>query len=88
MSWYNLPRARNFKPLFEFQTPTARNYPASTSELISFFPTRIYVEIVRNVDIVLLAQNYPAGTSELFPLGANSHLRRKFTLRRNFSAGV
>ena len=42
--------------------------------------------MVHNVDIVSLAQNYPAGTSELFPLGANSDLRRNFTLRRNFPA--
>ena len=88
MSSYNLPRAPNSKPLFGFQIPPARNYPAGTSELIHLAPTRIYVEIVRNVDIVLLAQNYPAGTSELFPLGANSDLRRNFTLRKNFLAGV
>ena len=40
------------------------------------------------MDIVSLAQNYPAGPSELFPLGANSDLRRNFTLRRNFPAGM
>ena len=62
MSWYNLPRARNFKSLFEFQIPPARNYPAGTSELIPLAPTWIYIEIIRNVDIVSLAQNYPAGT--------------------------
>ena len=88
VSWYNLPRARNFKSLFEFQIYQVRNYPAVTSELIPLAPTRIYVEIVRNVDIFLLAQNYPAGTSELSPLGANSALHRNSTLRRNFSAGV
>ena len=88
MSWCNLPCARNFKPLFEFEIPPAQNYPAVTSELIPLAPTRIYVEIVHNVDIVLLAQNYPAGTSELFSLGANSDLRRSFTLRRNFPAGM
>ena len=65
VSWYILPRARNFKPLFEFQIPPAQNYPASTSELIPLAPTQIYVEIVRNVYIVLLVQNYPVGTSEL-----------------------
>ena len=88
MSWYTLPRARNFKPLFEFQTLPAQSYPASTSELIPLAPTRIYVEILHIMDIVSLAQNYPAGTSELFPLGTNSYLRRNFTLRRNFPAGV
>ena len=71
MSWYNLPRAQNLKPLFEFKIPPARNYPAGTLELIPLAPTRIYVEIVCNVNIVLLARNYPAGTLELFPLGAN-----------------
>ena len=40
------------------------------------------------MDIFLLARNYPAGTSELFPLGANSDLRRNFTLSINFPAGV
>ena len=40
------------------------------------------------MDIVLLARNYPAGTSELFPLSANSDLRRNFTLRRNCPADV
>ena len=49
MSWYNLPRALDFKPLSEFQIPLAQNYPAGTSELIPLAPTRIYVEIVRNV---------------------------------------
>ena len=88
MSWYNLPRAQNFKPLFEFQIPPAQNYPAGTSELITLAPTRIYLEIVRNVGIVSLARNYPAGNSELFPLGANSALRKNSTLRRNSSAGV
>ena len=88
MSWYNLPCAWNFKSLFEFQILSARNYPAGISELIPLAPTRIYVEIVRNLDIVSLAQNYPAGTSELFPLGANSALRKNSTLRRNSSAGV
>ena len=62
MSWYNLPRARNFKPLFEFEILPALNYPAGIPESIPLVPTRIYVEIVRNVEIVLLAQNYPAGT--------------------------
>ena len=88
MSWYTLPRVHNFKPLFEFQTPPAQNYPAGTLELIPLAPTRIYVEILHNLDIVSLAQKYPAGTSELFPLGTNSDQRRKFTLRRNFPAGV
>ena len=63
MSWYNLPRDRNFKSLFEFQILPAQNYPAGTSELIPLAPTQIYVGIELNVDIVLLAQNYPAGTS-------------------------
>ena len=36
----------------------------------------------------MLALNYPAGTSELFPLGANSDLRKHFTLRRNVPAGL
>ena len=62
----------------------ARNYPTGTSELIPLEPTRIYVEIVRNVDIVLLARKYPAGTSELFPLGSNSDLGRNFTPRNFF----
>ena len=88
MSWYTLPHAHNFKPLFEFQTLTARNYPDGTSELITLAPTRIYVEIVHNLGIVSMAQNYPAGTSELFPLGANLDLRRNFTLRINFPTGV
>ena len=88
VSWYNLPYARNFKSLFEFQIPSARNYPAGTSELIPLAPTRIYVEIVRNMDIVALARNHPVGTLELFPLGANSDLRKNSTLRRNFFAGV
>ena len=88
MSWYNLPHALNFKPLSEFQIPLARNYPAGTSELIPLAPTRIYVEIVRNVEIVSLAQNYPAGTSELFPLSTNSDLGRSVTQRRNFPAGM
>ena len=88
VSWYTLPRARNFKPLFEFQTPQAQNYPAGTSELIALAPTRIYIEIVHNVEIVLLAWNYPADTSELFPLGANSDLHRNFTLHRIFPAGM
>ena len=48
--------------------------------IIPLVPTGIYVEVVRNVDIVLLAQNYPAGTSELFPLGANLVLRTNSTL--------
>ena len=88
MSWYNLPSARDFKPLFEFQILSAQNYPAGTPELIPLAPTRIYIEIVRNVDIVSLAQNYPAGTLELFIIGANSCLRRNFTLRINFPAVV
>ena len=88
MSWYTLPCARNFKPLFEFQTPPARDYPTGTSELIPLAPTWIYVEIVHIVEIFSLAQKYPAGTSEIFPLGANSDLRRKSTPRRNFPAGV
>ena len=88
VSWYNLPHARNFKPLLEFQTPPARTYPAGTSELISLAPTQIYVEILHNVDIISFARNYPAGTSELFFLGANSDLSRKFTQRKNFPAGV
>ena len=88
MSWYTLPRAHNFKPLFEFQNLQAQNYPAVTSELIPLAPTRIYVEIVHNVDIVSLARNYPAGTSELFPLGANLDLRRIFTIRINFPTSV
>ena len=88
MYWYTLPRARNFKSLFEFQTLQTRNYPAGTSELITLATTWIYVEIVYDVDIVLLVQNYPAGTSELFTLGANSDIHRNFTLRRNFPAGL
>ena len=88
VSLYTLPRAWNFKPLSEFQTPPARNYTAGISELIPLAPTRIYVEIVHNLGIVSLAQNFSAGTSELFPLGANSDLNRNFTLRRNFPAGV
>ena len=88
VSWYNLSRAQNFKSLFEFQIPLARSYPAGTIELTPLAPTRIYLEIVRNVDIVLLARNYLAGTSELFPIGANSDLQNNSTLRRNFSAGV
>ena len=88
MSWYTLPCAWNFKPSFEFQNLQTQNYPAGTSELIPLVPTRIYVEILHNVDIVSLAQNYPAGTLELFPLGTNSDLRRNFTLRRKFPAGV
>ena len=55
MSWYNLPRARNFKPLFEFESQPAQNYPTGTSELIPLVPTQIYVEIVINVEIVSLA---------------------------------
>ena len=78
----------NFKSLFEFQIPLAQNYPAGTSELIPLVPTQIYVEIIRNVDIVLLAQNYPAVTSEIFPLGSNSYQCRNFPLCRNFLAGV
>ena len=54
----------------------------------SFGATRIYVEVIRNVTIVTLAQNYPARTLELFPLGAKLVLRTDSTLRRNFSAGV
>ena len=88
MSWYTLPCAYNFKRLFEFQNLQAQNYPSGTSEIIPLAPTRIYVEIVHNVDIVLLARNYPAGTSELYPLGANLDLRRIFTLRINFPASV
>ena len=88
MSWYILPRARNFKPIFEFQTPPAKNYPAGTPELIPLAPNRIYVELVRNVDIVSLARNCPARTSELFPLDAKFVLRTNSTLGRNFSAGV
>ena len=83
MSWYNLPTARYFKPIFEFWIPPAPNYPAGTSELIPLAPTRIYVEIVHNVDIVSLALNYPADTSELFPLGANSDLHINCTLHIN-----
>ena len=51
-------------------------------------PTGIYLEILRNVDIVSLAQNYPAGTSELFPLSANSDLHKSSTLCRNCHAGL
>ena len=54
----------------------------------SFGATGIYVEIVRNVDIVSLARNYPAGTSEIVFLGANSALSKNSTLRRNSCAGV
>ena len=68
VSWYNLPRARNFKSLFEFQFLPAQKYPAGISELILLAPTWVYVEIVRNVEIVLLVQNYPTCTSELIPL--------------------
>ena len=88
ISWYTLPRARNFKPLFEFQTPPVQIYPAGTSELFPLAPTLMCVEIVQNLDIVLLSQKYPAGTSELSPLGANSDLHRNFTIRRNFLPGV
>ena len=88
LSWYTLPCARNFKPLFEFQTLQALNYPAGTSELFPLAPTRIYVEIVHYVDIVLLERNYPTGNSELSPLGANSDLRRNCTLCKDFPAGV
>ena len=65
-----------------------QNYPAGTSELIPLVPTDIYAEVVRNVDLFMLAQNYPARTLELFPLGAKLVLRTNSTLRRNFSAGV
>ena len=61
-------------------------YPLS--ELIPLAPTRINIEIVHYVDIVLLAKKYPAGTSELFPFNANLDIRRNHTLRRNFTAGV
>ena len=43
VSWYTLPRYWNLKPLLEFKTPLAQNYPAGTSELIPLVPTRIYV---------------------------------------------
>ena len=76
VSWYNLPCARNYKPLFEFQILPTQNYPTGTSEIIPLAPTRIYVEIVCNVEIFSLAWNYPAGTSELFLLGANLCLGR------------
>ena len=88
MSLYNLYLAQNFKSLFEFHIPPAQNYPAGTSELIPLEPTQIYVEIVRNLDIISLAQNNTSGTLEIFPLGANLALYKKFTLRRNFSSGV
>ena len=60
--WHTLPRARNLKPKFEFQTPLAQNSPAGTSELIPFGA---------KLD---LRWNYPSGTSELLPFGANSDL--------------
>ena len=40
------------------------------------------------MDIISLVQNYPAVTLELFLLGANSDLRRNYTQRRNFRAGM
>ena len=88
VSWYTLPRALNFKPIFEFQSLQAQKYPDGTSELIPLAPTRIYVEIVHYVEIVPLAQNYPASTSELFLLDANLDLHGNCTLRRNFPAGT
>ena len=51
-------------------------------------PTRIYIEILHNVNIVSLARNYPTFTSELFPLGANSDLRRNCTLHKNCPSGT
>ena len=88
MSWYNLPRAQNLKSLFEFKILPVQNSPDVTSELIPLAPTWIYIEIVRNVYIVLLAQNYPTVMSELFPLGTKSDLLKNSTLHRNFSDGV
>ena len=35
-SWNTLPRAKNLKPKFEFQTSLAQNAPAGTSELFPF----------------------------------------------------
>ena len=55
---------------------------------IPLAPTGVYVEFVRNVDIVSLVRNYPVGTSELFPLGANLALRKNSTLCINSSASV
>ena len=58
VSWYTLPRARNLKPIFEFQTPLAQKSSADTSELIPFGA---------NSDLrrkCTLSRNCPAGTSE------------------------
>ena len=74
VSWYTLPRAQNFNPIFEFQTPWVRKYPSGTSKLVPLAPTRIWLEIVHYVEIVLLAQN--------------SYLRRNCTLSKNCPAGV
>ena len=62
-SWNTLPRAKNLKPKFEFQTLLAKESPAGTSELIPFGT---------NSD---LRWNISAGTSELFPFGANLGIR-------------
>ena len=58
---YCTPRPK-LKPKFEFQTPFARNFPAGTSDLITFGASQ---------DI---SWNCPAGTSELIPFGASSDL--------------
>ena len=63
--WYTLPRARNLKLTFEFQTPLARNYPTGTSELIPFDANS---GLRRNFK---LRRSCPSGTSELLPFGAN-----------------
>ena len=64
-SWYTLPRARNLKLIFLFQTTLARNSPAGTSEL---FPFGANSDLHRNCK---LRRNCPDGTLELLPVGAN-----------------
>ena len=61
-SWNTLPRARNLKPKFEFQTPLAQNSPAGSSELIPFGANSN------------LPWNCHSGTLELPSFGANLDL--------------
>ena len=68
VSWYTLPRARNLKPTFEFQTLLAQNYPVGTMEI---FPFGANSDLRRNCE---LRRNCPAGTLELLPFGANSDI--------------
>ena len=58
-------------PYLNFKFCRRKIIPLLPQNYFLWRQTRIYVEIVHNVEIVLLVRNYPAGTSELVTHGVN-----------------